>query len=201
VTALLIVSRSRPDLLEHFQRAFANVTGIEVVIDRRETAAHASVERRRWTIEETLKVHGWALARPADLELPPEAPGARRILVADDHRDSRDVIEIMLRRCGHDVVKAENGGVALAKALVWHPHLVVADIFRPDTDGIELIRALRRAPAPPRIIAISGGWRGAAGLNDFDVLEDARAIGADVTLRKPLDLLHLVAVVTELLAR
>jgi DNA-binding response OmpR family regulator len=77
------------------------------------------------------------------------------------------------------------------------PDLVLTDIVMPDKMGTDLIRDLRRAGYDGAIIAMSGGG-GATGPSDL--LEKARALGANECVSKPFhrtDLLAKVAAVLE----
>lgn len=201
--SLLIVSRSRPDLLGRFQSAFADFPGLEIMMDRRLNAAAQRKERRRGGIESTLQAYGWALAGDAP-SAPAQRPGARRILIADDHEDTRHLLDWVLRRAGHDVMHADDGNIAIVKAQAWRPDVAIIDMFMPERDGTEVIRALRQVARPPKILAISAGWR-AGGVrvigspNDLDVLEDATAVGADAVLAKPIDPKALLGAVEKLL--
>jgi CheY-like chemotaxis protein len=200
---LLIISRSRPDLLTRFQAAFADSPDVTVMLDRRVGSETAPTERRRWEVQPMLTAYGWALvgeeAAPAQ-----KRPGSRRILIADDHEDTRHLLEWVLRRSGHEVMHADDGTVAIAKARAWHPDLAIIDMFMPEKDGMEVIRALRMVARPPKILAISAGWR-AGGVrvidspNDLDILDDATSVGADAVLAKPIDPKALLAAVQKLL--
>jgi len=200
---LLIISRSRPDLLTRFQAAFADFPGLQIVMDRRVVMESPTTERRRWDVQSTLHAYGWALVgeEPAPAQ---DRPGARRILVADDHEDTRHLLDWVLRRSGHQVMHADDGNIAIVKARAWRPDLAIVDMFMPEKDGMEVIRALRTAAHPPKILAISAGWR-AGGVrvigspNDLDILEDATAVGADAVLAKPIDPKALLAAVEKLL--
>jgi CheY-like chemotaxis protein len=169
---LLIVSRHRPDLLSRFREAFEDFPQLEIVLDRRERP-------RREATERALHAYGWALI-DEDPEPVDQRPGARRILVADDHEDTRHLLGWVLRRAGHDVMDAGDGDIAIVKARAWRPDLAIVDMFMPEKDGAEVIRALRSP-------------------NDLDVLDDARAEGADAVMSKPIDPRALLGVVEKLL--
>jgi CheY-like chemotaxis protein len=110
----------------------------------------------------------------------------------------------VLRRARYEVMDATDGEVAIVKARAWRPDLAIVDMFMPGKDGAEVIRALRAGERPPKILAISAGWR-AGGVrvvgspNDLDVLDDARAEGADAVMSKPIDPRTLLGVVDKLL--
>jgi CheY-like chemotaxis protein len=72
--------------------------------------------------------------------------------------------------------------------------LLITDIFMPNREGIETIRDFRTEFPDVPIIAMSGGGR----LKRQGSLFTAKALGAEVILRKPFkmsDLLRLVAAV------
>jgi len=80
------------------------------------------------------------------------AAPAARILVVDDERSMREMLGILLRREGHDVVVADNGRRAI-EALNQKPFdLVVSDARMPDIDGLEVLRHARSIN--PSVIAI-----------------------------------------------
>lgn len=199
----LIVSRRRPDLLSRFREAFEEFPQLEILLDRRVAPRSLGPERRQEDIALTLRAYGWALVGE-DTEPVTERPGARRILVADDHEDTRHLLEWVLRRAGHEVMHADDGNIAIVKAHAWRPDVAIVDMFMPEKDGMEVIRALRHIAPPPKILAISAGWQ-AGGVrltgspNDLDVLDDARAEGADAVMSKPIDPRALLGVVQRLL--
>lgn len=69
-----------------------------------------------------------------------------KILVADDSRVMRQIIVRTLRQAGydgHEVIEADGGREALAKAQSEQPDLVLSDWHMPDMTGLECLRALR----------------------------------------------------------
>lgn len=108
---------------------------------------------------------------------------ALRVLVVDDDRNSRESIEELVIRHGHECVTACDGVEAWAIHSARPADLILADWRMPRMDGIELCR-LVRAPV-----------RGAytyfvfmTGLDDRRHLLDGLRAGADDYLTKPLDL-------------
>lgn len=69
-----------------------------------------------------------------------------RILIADDHAFFRGGLEAALESADHEVVASvENGELALAAIAETNPDLVILDIRMPVKDGVETLRALRKA--------------------------------------------------------
>lgn len=68
-----------------------------------------------------------------------------RILVVDDDRAMREGLERVLRRDGYEVVLAGDGESARSALAGCPPDAVVLDLQLPDSDGVEICRALRRA--------------------------------------------------------
>ena len=78
-----------------------------------------------------------------------------RILVVEDHRDSRDALAKLLRFSGYGVSTASCIAEALRAAELESIDLVVCDLALPDGDGSELIRELRQR-RPVAAIAVTG---------------------------------------------
>jgi diguanylate cyclase (GGDEF)-like protein len=78
-----------------------------------------------------------------------------KILLADDERLARTMLERWLRSWGYDVVAVSNGRHAL-EALEQDPELQLAilDWVMPDLDGLEACRALRSRESEPYVYLI-----------------------------------------------
>jgi DNA-binding response OmpR family regulator len=66
-----------------------------------------------------------------------------KILIAEDERDIRDLIEFTLKYAGHEVVKASNGVEAVELAPNEKPDLILLDVRMPRMTGYEACRALK----------------------------------------------------------
>ena len=65
------------------------------------------------------------------------------VLVVDDVRANRFLLERMLSRIGCSVTSAENGKTALAMAREFPPDLVLLDVMMPEMNGYEVCRHLK----------------------------------------------------------
>jgi DNA-binding response OmpR family regulator len=76
---------------------------------------------------------------------PPKfGPGSRpRILVVEDHDDSREMLRQLLELEGYDVEVAENGRLGVDAALARPPMVALIDLGLPVLDGFEVARAIR----------------------------------------------------------
>jgi DNA-binding response OmpR family regulator len=75
------------------------------------------------------------------VEPPPR--GAATILVVEDERQYRQMIDFNLAIRNYTVVTAENGSSALAQAARIVPQLILLDVMLPDMSGFEVCRRLR----------------------------------------------------------
>ncbi len=84
-----------------------------------------------------------------------------KILVADDEQNLRRVLTALLRREGHDVVQAANGGEAIER--LADVDVVITDLRMPGADGMEVLRtAARNHPHVPVIMITAYGSVGQA---------------------------------------
>ena len=74
------------------------------------------------------------------------APRGGRILVVDDTPASLQFIADFLADCGYDVLPAQEGKEALARATLALPDLILLDVMLPDMDGFDVCRRLKRQP-------------------------------------------------------
>lgn len=74
---------------------------------------------------------------------------AKHILVVDDERRIREVVEYALAKEGYRVSSAADGAQALAAFERDAPDLVVLDVMLPGIDGLELCRRMRRTSSAP----------------------------------------------------
>ena len=66
-----------------------------------------------------------------------------KILVVDDEKEIRNLIEIYLKNEGYEVIKARDGEEALEILEKEDIHLIILDIMMPKIDGIEVCKRVR----------------------------------------------------------
>jgi len=69
------------------------------------------------------------------------------VLVVEDDRQTRSLLQRALSKAGWTVTEAENGRVALDRIAVERPALVLLDLLMPEMDGFEFLDVLRRDDA------------------------------------------------------
>jgi two-component system, cell cycle response regulator len=105
-----------------------------------------------------------------------------KVLIAEDDRDSRELLSWLLEKLGYQVVATENGKQAWEAYRREKFRLVISDLLMPDVDGLELCRRIRTAKSPKYtyIILLT------ALIGKKDYLEGMDA-GADDFVTKPFD--------------
>jgi two-component system cell cycle response regulator DivK len=65
------------------------------------------------------------------------------ILIADDHEDNRELLQLLLVGAGYEVREAKDGSECLAMARAECPDLIVIDLSMPVLDGWGVFRELK----------------------------------------------------------
>ena len=68
------------------------------------------------------------------------------VLIADDESNILKLLDISLKQLGVEVITAENGEIAIEKAIQYKPSLVITDVVMPKKNGFEVCRAIRNIP-------------------------------------------------------
>jgi len=75
----------------------------------------------------------------------------RKVLVVEDHRDTRELLKYNLSAAGFDVAAADNGRSGLSLAAAFRPDIILLDLMMPGIDGLEVCRQLKTNPDLARI--------------------------------------------------
>jgi CheY-like chemotaxis protein len=118
-----------------------------------------------------------------------------KILVVDDDDLLRSLLREWGHAAGHRVFEAVNGNAGIAAFEEHHPDMVITDIFMPDSEGLGMIRKLRKQHPHVKIIAMSSG----SDKVQADFLHVAKEMGAVATLYKPFTVDELSAAVAKVL--
>ncbi len=116
----------------------------------------------------------------------------QKILVADDSREIRELLRIILQDAGYNVVMAENGIDALEK-FDDSIHLVILDVMMPLCGGIDACTRIREEAEVPILFLTSKS-------KEEDLIEGFEA-GGDDYLIKPFSCTELMLRVKALLRR
>src|SRR5215475_8912509 len=118
---------------------------------------------------------------------------ASTILVADDDRAIRMVLNQALIRLGHDVRMTGNAATLWRWVADGEGDLVITDVIMPDENGLDLIRRIKKMRPYLRIIVMSAQ-------HTLLTASKATVRGAFEYLPKPFDLRELVGVVERALS-
>ena len=103
-----------------------------------------------------------------------------KILIADDELIMLKIIELRLKKDGHQVIVTSNGQEALEQIKLQDPDMIIADIMMPFTSGLEIVSVVKQNNTyrkVPIIILSSMGQE--------NVVLEAFKLGADDYITKP----------------
>lgn len=103
-----------------------------------------------------------------------------KILLVDDEPDILEIVGYNLSSEGYQVITAENGVEAIAKAKKHKPHLIILDVMMPEMDGREVCKRLKSQHKTCHIPVIF-----VTAMNDVGDEEQGFAVGAVDYITKP----------------
>lgn len=126
------------------------------------------------------------------------APQVARVLLADDARDSRVLLEVCLRQYESPLVitAANSGKTALAACREQVFSLVFLDVFMPDGGGVATLHELRRLPGYENVPVVA-----VTGVSELGEVEALQRQGFTHVLQKPIDRNRILRVVRQCLHR
>src|SRR5438067_9425532 len=118
------------------------------------------------------------VAQPAPPAIDRRPP---RILVVDDERSMRELLAIVLRREGYEVLLAENGRTPIELLEREPVDLLISDIKMPDLSGVDVLRAAKKIDQDILGIMITA-------FASTETAVEAMRLGACDYLSKPFDI-------------
>jgi DNA-binding response OmpR family regulator len=122
------------------------------------------------------------------------AKGSATIVLAEDDADLRALYAECLRRDGHQVLEAADGGEALSLVQTHAPELLLLDIWMPVLNGLEVLARLAQTShaVGRKVVVLSQ-------LSDSDTRLEGFALGVDDYWTKDLSLAELCARIQRLI--
>jgi signal transduction histidine kinase/DNA-binding response OmpR family regulator len=103
-----------------------------------------------------------------------------RVLIVDDERPNRQLLEVMLAPEGYVILTAASGEEAIAAVTAQAPDLILLDVMMPGMDGYQVAHRIKGNLATKTIPIIM-----VTALNDRDAMMLGLAAGAEDFLTKP----------------
>ena len=113
-----------------------------------------------------------------------------RILLVEDHPDTRHILSHLLRHFGYYVDSAESYQLALQLLAISQFHVLLSDIALPDGDGCNLVRAAKQTQA---LVSIA-----LSAYSSRQDIERGMEAGFDYYLSKPLDVRELRTILNQI---
>ncbi|WAW14468.1 response regulator transcription factor [Peptostreptococcus equinus] len=117
----------------------------------------------------------------------------KKIFVADDEKNIRELLKTFLEDEGYKVFLFENGDDLLSEMKVTNPDLVILDITMPGTDGLSVCSIIRKKNDVPIILLTARG-------SDADYITGF-TLGCDDYFTKPFSPVKLVMRVKAMMKR
>ena len=108
-----------------------------------------------------------------------------KILIADDEKDLRQLLNDQLTGAGYLVIQAEDGNKALDLFKMEKPDMAILDIMMPGMDGLSVLAKIRETSEMPVLLLTAKG-------DEIDKVSGLR-LGADDYLVKPWGMNELLA--------
>lgn len=129
-----------------------------------------------------------------DNQLDAAAAAAPRILIVDDERRNRELLEVMLSTEGYLLETATCGEEALRMVAQQPPDLILLDIMMPGMDGYQVAARIKGNVATKHILVIM-----LTALDDRNSKMHGLSAGAEEFLTKPVNRAELCSRVRDLL--
>ncbi|ASD64083.1 PAS domain-containing hybrid sensor histidine kinase/response regulator [Bdellovibrio bacteriovorus] len=117
-----------------------------------------------------------------------------RIMIVDDDADTRNLLSIVLKKAGANVVTADSAQKAFDLYQVFNPQILLSDISMPDVDGYSLLKMIRTLPNTENLWAVALTAHARP-----EEHERALAAGFHVHIAKPVQTSELINTISDLL--
>ena len=108
-----------------------------------------------------------------------------KLLITDDELDICNFVKSFFEMRGFDVVTASNGDEAMSKLMKEKPDIVILDVMmRRDREGLEYLPQIKMSLPTAKVLMVTG-------VDDKEVIDTAKKLGADDYITKPLVLEYL----------
>jgi DNA-binding NtrC family response regulator len=114
------------------------------------------------------------------MKIVPNYPSQAFILVADDDRNIRNSLKVLLETAGYQADTAADGEEALSKCKERHPDIALIDMQMPKMGGLELLSYIRGLSRKTSVVILTAYVTVAGAV-------DAMKLGAVDVLEKPFD--------------
>jgi len=119
-----------------------------------------------------------------------------KILLADDSMTAQNMGKKILADAGYEVVAVSNGAAAVKKLAEFTPDIIIADVYMPGYNGLEICERVKKSPATAGVpVLLSVGK-----LEPFRP-EEGLKVHADGIIIKPFEATDLLAVTAKLAER
>lgn len=83
-----------------------------------------------------------------------------KVLIVEDHADSREILKLQLQALGYEVAMATSGEEALEKVLTEAPNIIIMDLGLPGMSGIEAAAKLKENTETTKLPVLAyTAWR------------------------------------------
>lgn len=117
-----------------------------------------------------------------------------KVLVVDDQRGIRCMLQELLEGEGYEVLLAESGYVAVELAEKEKPLVILMDMKMPGMDGIDTLVELKKLGMVEGVIMMTA-------YGELKAVQEAEALGAKGFIAKPFDIYKMSALVDEFAAK
>ncbi|WP_413577373.1 ATP-binding protein [Bdellovibrio sp. HCB290] len=117
-----------------------------------------------------------------------------RIMIVDDDVDTRNLLSLVLKKSGANVVTADSAQKAFDLFQVFNPQVLLSDISMPDIDGYTLLKMIRTLPNTENLWAIALTAHARS-----EEHERALAAGFHIHISKPVQSAELINTISDLL--